>query len=606
MPTPLPIATTRPELLAGCVALFCHPDDARFSKLVGKKARVPLFNQEVPILADPAVDPEKGTGLMMVCTWGDQEDVEKWRAHQLETREILDKEGKLTALAGEFAGKKSKEARPEIVKKLEEAGVLTKREPRERTLAVHERCDTPAEFVKQPQWFVRLLDRKEDLLKRSRELKIFPEKMRVRLESWIENLKFDWCVSRQRFFGVPIPAWFCGKCNAPIFAREEDLPVDPTTSAPPVEECPSCGQAALGSSQIANGADSQKPNATSCFAKPDLDVLDTWFTSSMTPEIGASLAPERKQDLERYSLRPQGHDIIRTWLFYTMTKAELHWQRLPFENAMINGHGLDEQGRKISKRLGNFTDPQEEIAKFGADAFRFWAASATLGEDQRWDPAEVEKGRKTVTKLWNVARFSERFLAANCQKPTAKSQPALDRWLLSSLKKTIATATAELEEFAFSRAKEVIENFFWRDFCDFYLEATKHRLYDEKHPEHAAAVETLAFAFEKVLLLWAPFIPFVTEELWQRFFRAASKEKSIHRARWPEAAELPAADKEFEKEFATVIEAVAEIRRKKGEAGVSLGAEVEEMTLETPVQNFAAHRELLEKMGRIEELKVSS
>ena len=166
MPTPLPIATTRPELLAGCVALFCHPDDARFSKLVGKKARVPLFNQEVPILADPAVDPEKGTGLMMVCTWGDQEDVEKWRAHQLETREILDKEGKLTALAGEFAGKKSKEARPEIVKKLEEAGVLTKREPRERTLAVHERCDTPAEFVKQPQWFVRLLDRKEELLAR--------------------------------------------------------------------------------------------------------------------------------------------------------------------------------------------------------------------------------------------------------------------------------------------------------------------------------------------------------------------------------------------------------------------------------------------------------
>ena len=531
--SPLTISTTRPELIPACVALYCNSKDARYTHLIGKTAIVPLSGHSVPILGDDDVDPAFGTGLMMVCTFGDGEDVRRWKRDGLALRIAIGANGRMTELAGEFAGLKSEEARGKIVQKLTEAGVLTGSKTVDQVVSVSDRSDAPVEFVMAPQWFIRVLDMKDELLKRAAELKWFPEWMQVRLEDWIKGLKYDWNISRQRFYGVPVPVWFCAQCGDVILADEKNLPVDPTESKAPVDKCPKCGSTEF---------------------TPDADVLDTWMTSSVSPLINSNWAgtPGRIGDARLYpmTVRVQAFEIIRTWLFYTLVKSHLHTNSLPWANVMISGWGLNENGKKISKRdLEQYTDangynrydPYAVVQKFGADAVRYWAAGGSLGHDLRYNEKDVQIGRKLVVKLWNAARFADMQMGAYDPAkdfvPFNERTPE-DRWLLAELNKVLPAARKGFEGYSYHEAREQTDRFFWTIFCDDYLELIKDRFWTpENYSEQtrASARATLWESLRIVLALYAPFLPFVTEYLYQQFYKGHETASSLHVSTWPQA-----------------------------------------------------------------------
>src|ERR1700761_7348569 len=469
---PLFISTTRPELLAGCVALYCNAEDERYKSLIGGEATVPLFGHHVPILADRDVLPEFGTGLMMVCTFGDSDDVKRWKRDGLNLRPCVGPDGRMTGIAGKFAGLSTEQARRKIVAELKEMSLLRKSEQIEQHVAVSERSGAPVEFVITPQWFIRVLDLQDAMLERSAKLRWFPEWMKIRLDDWIRGLKYDWNISRQRFYGVPFPVWFCDSCNSPVIAPEASLPVDPLESPASVANCPSCGGSAF---------------------RGDPDVMDTWMTSSLTPLINANWvgSPDKIGDMSIYpmSVRVQAFEIIRTWLFYTVLKSHLHTNSLPWRDVMISGWGLNEQGKKISKRdLDKFTDasgfnryePYAVVRKYGADSLRYWAAGSQLGNDLRYNESDVKIGRKLVIKLWNAARYC--LLQWNNFDPCASQIPAPlrtieDRWLMRTLHRAIATATNGFESYNYALAREATDRLFWDTFCDDYLEMVKARFW---------------------------------------------------------------------------------------------------------------------------------
>jgi valyl-tRNA synthetase len=553
----LVIATTRPELLPACAALFFHPSDARYLSLKNKKAIIPFFGQKVPILSDLSVDKNFGTGLMMVCTWGDIEDIKKWKKYKLETRAMIDKQGCLTKLAQKYKGQKILQARKNILTDLEKEKKLKKQEKIKHILNAHERCGTAAEFVLTRQWFISLLENKNEFLSRGKELRWYPAYMKSRYDDWVRALQWDWCISRQRRFGVPFPVWYCKKCKAVILPKEKDLPVDPREEKPKIKECQKChGKEFVG----------------------EADVMDTWMTSSMTPLIGARLVGDAKIQKKLYptTLRPQAFEIIRTWLFYTVVKSHYHYHGLPFFDVMISGHGLDEKGRKISKRLKNYVDPQKLLVQFGADAIRYWATGATLGENMRYSQEEIKKGKRTVTKIWNAARFC--FLHITDFKPNKSFRPQdfCDRWILDELQKTIAAMTKFFENYEYSQARRAIENFFWHNFCDRYLEFVKFRLYEVKSSHDLElAKNTLYFVLLSVIKLYAPILPFITEEIYQLYFRKTEKAVSIHQGSWPKArGEFSRPEKE-RLEFKKVLVVADVIRKYKTEKGISLAKEIE-------------------------------
>jgi len=542
----LPIATTRPELLPACVAVFVNPDDGRFAGLIGQEAAVPLLGRRVPILADPSVDPAKGSGAVMCCTFGDAADVRWWREHRLPLIPLVTRQGRLGPAGGAYAGMRLREARAAILADLGAAGLLLGEQPAEQTVRVHERCETPLEILETAQWFVRLLDAKEELLAAGRKIHWHPEHMRVRYEHWVQNLSWDWCISRQRAFGVPFPAWHCRACGATILADESQLPVDPLADAPP-RAC-TCGSANLA---------------------PDEDVMDTWATSSLSPQIaGRMLAePELYRRLFPMQLRPQAHDIIRTWSFYTIARAHLHFGAIPWEALMISGHALDASGRKFSKSKGNApVTPMPLIERHGADAVRYWACSAGLGADQPLSEERMRQGRRLATKLWNAARFAAPHIAA-AGPGAAPSLPA-DRWLLSALQGLIADATARWEAYDYAGALDLTERFFWGTLCDQYLELAKGRLYDGQGPTRDSARATLAIAFEAVLKLLAPVMPHVSEEVFGHLFPGAG---SVHVAAWP-AARPELRDAAAEAAGEALLALAGAVRRYKSGQGMSLGA----------------------------------
>jgi valyl-tRNA synthetase len=531
--SPLTISTTRPELLPACVALYCNSKDERYTHLLGQTATVPLFGQTVPVLADDDVDPAFGTGLMMVCTFGDSEDVRRWKRDGLQLRIVVSNNGRLADLAGEFAGLKTDEARGKIVTALTEAGALTGSKAVDQVVSVSDRSDAPVEFVMAPQWFIRVMDMKDELLERAKELKWFPEWMQIRLEDWIKGLKYDWNISRQRFYGVPVPVWFCAKCGEVVLADEAALPVDPVESKPPVTACPKCGASEF---------------------TPDADVLDTWMTSSVSPLINSNWAgtPGRIGDASVYpmTVRVQAFEIIRTWLFYTVVKSHLHTNSLPWESVMISGWGLNENGKKISKRdLEQYTDangynrydPYAVIQKFGADSVRYWASGGSLGHDLRYNEKDVQIGRKLVVKLWNAARFADLQMGAYDPVkdfvPFAERTPE-DRWLLAELNKVLPAAKKAFEGYSYHEAREETDRFFWSVFCDDYLELIKDRFWTpENYSEQtrASARTTLFESLRIVLGLYAPFLPFVTEYLYQQFYKTHEQASSLHKSAWPQA-----------------------------------------------------------------------
>lgn len=562
----LPIATTRPELLPACVAVFVHPEDGRYAGLIGSRVSVPLLGFDVPLLADPKADPTKGTGAVMCCTFGDVTDVEWWYTHQLPLKIIIGRDGRMSEAAGEFAGLSVKEARQRIVAALQASGVLLKREPVAQSVRVHERCDTPVEYLVAWQWFIRVLDFKPQLLEAGERIEWQPAHMHARYREWVENLGWDWCISRQRYFGVPFPLWYCRQCGAVILAAETQLPLDPTAQAP-ARAC-ACG--------------------CNDFA-PEEDVMDTWATSSMSPQIVGRWFAE--QDLyERvfpFALRPQSHEIIRTWAFDTIVKSFHHFGMLPWKTITISGWGLaGADGEKISKsRGGGPMAPLAMFERYSSDAVRYWAASTGFGKDAIISEEKIKNGGKLITKLWNVARFSERFL----EQPMfegAQYTPT-DRWLLARLAGLIQRATELFHGYEYAAAKSEIEGFFWRDLADNYLEMCKERLYGESSPLREGARYTLYTAFLNTLKLFAPFLPYVTEEIYRGLFAAREGQPSLHLTRWPEI-NPDWVNEQAESTGELLIEVATAARRYKSERSISLGAEVGQLLLSTRDAELAA------------------
>ncbi|MFC1691100.1 valine--tRNA ligase [Nanoarchaeota archaeon] len=558
----LVISTTRPELIPACVALFFHPDDKRYQNLKGKKAKIPLFDYEVPILTDETVDLEKGTGLMMVCTFGDKEDVDKWYRHKLDLRVVLEKHGLLNELAGEFNGMKIKEARDAIINKLEQEGFLKGKKPLVHPVNVHERCKTEIEFQKTKQWYIKVLDKKEELIKAADDITWYPEHMKVRYVHWVENLNWDWCISRQRHFGIPFPLWYCKKCGEVKLADEEDLPIDPTTTQP--KSACKCGS---------NEFD------------PETDIMDTWNTSSLTPQVAANWKHKGEYDIEfkgnfPFSLRPQGHDIIRTWLFYTVVKAKYHNSTVPWRNVMISGHAQDPKGRKMSKSLGNVVEPMAMIDKYSADALRFWAAGSKLGDDLPFLEKDLVTGNKIITKLWNASKF----VLMHLEDFDTTSKPELtiiDKWILSKFHKILKSSTDSFEKYEYAKTKLDVENFFWNTFCDNYLEICKDRLYKPEvygKDKRESAQYTLYHTILGQLKLLAPLMPHITESIYHIYFAEKEAKKSIHISNWPEFDES-LVDESAEKAGDLAVDIISVVRKVKSENNVSLKTPVTKLAI---------------------------
>jgi valyl-tRNA synthetase len=564
----LQIATTRPELLPACVAVFIHPEDARFTQLIGQMAIVPLFGRAVPILADAAVDPSKGSGAVMCCTFGDTTDVAWWRAHNLPLIPLVTRQGRLSADGGPYADLSLAEARKRILADMRDAGLLLAERPAEQTVRVHERCKTPLEILETQQWFIRVLDAKEALLAAGRQIAWRPEYMRARYEHWVENLAWDWCISRQRFYGVPFPVWHCDQCGAIILADEAQLPIDPSADPPP-RAC-ACGNTEL---------------------RPDPDVMDTWATSSLSPQIAARMFenPELYRQLFPMQMRPQAHDNIRVWAFYTIAKSHYHFGTIPWETLMISGHGLDPSGHKISKsRASASSGPEALIARYGADPVRYWACGGALGADRPINEDEMRQGARLVTKLWNAARFIG-LQIADCRlqieehnlQSTIYNLQWADRALLSWLQRLIARTTTSFQSYEYAVACEATERFFWGTLCDNYLEWVKGRLYDGSEQERSAAQATLYQTLLTILKLFAPILPHVTEEIYQHLYGgssghtagAATGFRSIHTSAWPQAN--PALiDEPAEQVGAALLAITGGARRFKSARKLGLGAEL--------------------------------
>jgi valyl-tRNA synthetase len=560
----LPIATTRPELLPACVAIFVHPEDERYQKLISRKARVPIFNQLVPILGDIHADPLKGTGVVMCCTFGDQTDVAWWHTHKLPLIEVIDQSGHMTQAAGLLSGLPIQKARNQIKTDLMNSGYQISQSPNTHDVRVHERCDTPVEFIITKQWFTNILDSKDVFEKTGEQVEWHPPHMKSRYRNWVENLSWDWCISRQRYYGIPFPVWYCKDCHETILADEEKLPVEPLDEVPQ-DPCPRCGGISF---------------------EPDPDVMDTWATSSLTPQIAGNWIndPDFYHKVYPFSLRPQAHEIIRTWAFYTIVKSKYHENSIPWNDVLISGWGIAGEGLgKISKsRGGGPLPPLEMIQKYSADAVRYWAASTGPGKDSIISEEKIQIGSKLVNKIWNVARFSSRFIEdINNQslRPNQNFTPA-DRWLLSRTQYLIQRVTNLYVNYDYATAKAETETFFWQ-FADNYIEMAKQRLYDKVHPQREGTRFTLNYTLLTLLKLFAPILSHVTDKIYQNLFVSpGDRSTSIHNAAWP-VVETRYMDENAEKFGETLIEIASAVRRYKSERNLSLGSEIKRLQLAT-------------------------
>ena len=587
------IDTTRPELLAACVALIAHPDDDRYKPYFGKTVRTPLFNVEVPVVAHPLAQIDKGTGIAMCCTVGDLTDVIWWRELQLDMRAIISRDGRIVADAPQglvdpaglahyaaLVGKSAKQAQTAIAAMLAESGEMIG-EPRAITHPVkfYEKGDRPLEIVTSRQWYIRNggrdVDLRDQLLARGASLTWHPDHMRHRYSNWVEGLNGDWLVSRQRWFGVPVPVWYPLDANAetlhdsPLVPSEDSLPIDPSTDVPP------------GYSEDQRG----KPGGFI----GDPDVMDTWATSSLTPQIAGKWEDDNDlfQRVFPFDVRPQGHDIIRTWLFATMVRSHFEHHTAPWANAALSGWILDPDRKKMSKSKGNVVTPVDLFDKYGSDAVRYWAVGARPGIDTAFSEDQMKVGRKLAMKLLNVTKFVLGFGESDA---TAVPTVAIDIAMLKRLSGVVDECTAAFEAFDYARALERTESFFWW-FCDDYVELVKTRAYESHSAEGAASARAaLNRALSTLQRLFAPLLPFATEEAW-RWWQSGS----VHRAPWPTTSELTAScatDPDHAFHTDAFIDAVCgtlvAIRRAKTEAKVSQRAVVESAIVSASADAVAA------------------
>ncbi|MGI8808115.1 MAG: valine--tRNA ligase [Acidimicrobiales bacterium] len=590
------IDTTRPELIPACVALVAHPDDVRYQPLFGSEVTTPLFGVRVPVLAHPLADPDKGTGVAMICTFGDVTDVLWWRELSLPTRTIVGRDGRIqadpppgvdpSAAWSELTGKKMEPARSRIVELLRESGDLIG-DPRPITHPVKffEKGSKPLEILTSRQWFIRTLDHREALLARGRDLRWHPPYMGARYESWVNGLNSDWLISRQRFFGVPFPLWYrLGDDGTVLYDQllvpdESRLPVDPSTDVP--EGC----------------AAEQRDRPGGFTGEPD--IMDTWATSSLTPQIAGAWGDEADlfQRVFPMDLRPQGHDIIRTWLFATVVRSHLEHDCLPWTDAAVSGWVLDPDRKKMSKSKGNVVTPLPLLEEHGADAARYWAASGRPGVDTAVDYGQMKVGRRLAIKILNASKF----VLSRLGEEGDVTAP-LDQAMLARLAALVEEATTAFDGYDYARALERTESFFW-SFCDDYLELVKSRAYGGQGDAAAASANrALTLALSTMLRLFAPFLPFVTEEVWSWW-----KEGSVHRAAWPVAEELRApAGAGADPLVLEVASAVlGEVRKAKTVAQVSMRAEVARAVVRDTgprLAALAAAADDVRDAGRIAEL----
>ncbi len=602
------IETTRPELLAACVALVAHPDDERYQHLFGKTARTPLFDVEVPVVAHRLAQIDKGSGIAMICTFGDVTDVIWWRELDLPNRAIMGWDGRIiaempdviTAESGvsafaEIAGKTVFSAKQRIVELLTESGDLVGEiKPIVHPVKFFEKGDRPLEIISTRQWYIRNGGRdqalRDRLIELGKQLNFHPDFMRVRYENWVNGLTGDWLISRQRFFGVPIPLWYALDANGePDFDQvigpaAELLPVDPSTDVP------------------AGYTESQRGAANGFIG--ELDIMDTWATSSLTPQLagGWITDPELFNLVFPYSLRPQGQDIIRTWLFSTVLRSQQEHGRLPWSDAALSGWILDPDRKKMSKSKGNVVTPSDLLVEHGSDAVRYWAASARLGTDAAFDTGQMKVGRRLAIKVLNAAKF---VLSFESPTETAAVSEPVDQSMLLALADTVRAATLAFENYDHTKALELAESFFWT-FTDDYLELVKERAYGQggiSPEQQASAVLALRRALHTMLRLFAPFLPFATDEVWSWW---QTDEQSIHRAAWPNAEELISdldAGNHGLLELAST--ALFGVRKAKSDAKVSMKADVESATLAAPAAVLTSLRLLesdIKSVGRITDL----
>lgn len=575
------IATTRPELLASCIAVFVNPNDKRYKKLINKNVIVPIFGQKVKIYSDRRVDPLKGTGIVMCCTFGDTTDIDWYIDYQLPVQVSINKNGTMNEFAGSYKGLGIEDAREKIISDFEKKGLLFKKEKIEHIVNTHERCGTKIEILDTTQWFIKYLDFKNDFLSMGRKIKWHPSYMRKRYENWVKGLRWDWCISRQRYFGIPFPVWYCQKCGKVKLAQIKDLPVDPLHTKPKTK-------CTCGSNKFI----------------PESDVLDTWATSSLSPQIALQLIKNKNLEKKLFpmSLRPQAHDIINFWLFYTIARSKIHFNKIPWKEIMISGFVLDSKGEKMSKSKGNVVAPQEVTEKYGADVLRHWAAKAGPGEDIRWSEEELRSSKRTVIKLWNASRFC--FLnLKNFKNKKAKILADEDKWILGTQEEALKKYCQSFDNYEFKKARETVDNFFWHDFCDNYLEIIKPRLYQENfsNTSKESAQKTLYLALLSILKMYSPFMPFITEKLFQMYFRGKEKEKSIHLSLLPKPQKKYLNKKEI-KNVETIIEIISAIRKYKSERGLSLKQEIDKLLIDTN-KNIKKYFDLLKSVMNIKEIE---
>ena len=577
---PITIATTRPELMPACVAIHVHPDDERYKKFIGKKAKLPIFNRDVDIHANEDVDMSFGSGAVYHCTFGDMEDVEWIEKFKIKPIEIMNKDGTLNSLAGKYAGLKSREAREAIIKDLDALGVIEKQEPIEHVVNVHERCGTEIEILMTEQWFIKYLDLKEDMLEWGANLNWCPQHMRNRYDNWVKGLKYDWNISRQRFSGVPFPLWYCKHCGHVVIADESQLPVDPLKDKP-LHACPRCNSNEF---------------------LPEKDVMDTWATSSLTPQLAIQLMPkEIQKKLYPMSLRPQAHDIITFWLFNTVAKSQLHYKINPWNDVMISGWALDPHGKKMSKSKGNIVEPQTMIEKYSADCLRFWAASSKLGEDLPFLEKEFVTGQKFVTKLWNAAKLCFMHLEDYNKNEIPEKLEIIDEWLLLKLNKVIKASTDSMLNYEYSRTRAETENFFWHIFCDNYLEIVKDRLYNPDKRgilQRKSAQYTIYNALLAILKLMAPITPYITEELYQNYYKKYENQKSIHVSEWPDSF---SARNDIEEIGNIAVSITSAVRQYKNKNKLSLKEPLKSLIIDTE-ENISEIIEDLKAVTRAESI----
>ena len=550
------IATTRPELIPAIVSIFVNPNDDVHKHLIGMTAHIPVIDVEVPIMSDDKVAIDKGTGVVMCCTFGDQTDIEWWKKYNLPLKNIFTNDGKIIDSIPNYGGLTIKEARKQIIEDFDNAGYLVKVEELEHEVQTHERCGKEVEYTVMKQWFIDIMNHKEDFLKIGNEIKWYPSYMKNRYTEWVNNVMWDWCISRQRYFGVPFPVWYCKDCGKVILAKKEDLPVNPLTDTP--KEACSCGCNEF---------------------IPEKDIMDTWQTSSITPLINMRYGEENNLEdlLKPMSLRCNAHDIIRTWDFYSIVKGYYNFGMKPWNNVMISGFVMANKGEKISKSKSNSKlEPFELLDTYGADVVRYWAGSGKLGTDIIFNDETFLRGKKLINKIWNVSKFIEMHLQDYEDKEFTDFE-YIDKWILASYQKMEEDYIKYLDNYEIGLALNTLEKFFW-NFCDNYIEIVKHRLY---RPEEFGEIprysgqKTVYTILYKLLQDFSIYFPYITEEIYQELYH---DNKSIH------LTTIKPLEYNFDEEMNignTICDIISIVRGEKSNNNLSLKTNVKLLEIDT-------------------------